>query len=167
MRKSLIISLLFFIGLFHRNAFAQTVFLQTTVPITIPTVLDLQITANTATSANFNSTATLDNGITFSNGTTLTYKSNKAYFITINSQTANFTGGSNPAMPASVIGYKLHTNPTYVALSSTAANLVGALGSESTRGTGTWSIDFLVNPGYLYPAATNYSITIVYTISNL
>jgi len=81
--------------------------------------------------ANFNSTATLDNGITFSNGTILTYMSNKAYFITINSQTANFSGGSSPAMPASVIGYKLHTNPTYVALTSTATNLVGALGSES------------------------------------
>lgn len=166
MQKSYKIFLFLLTGIFQMNAFAQ-VQINTPINITVPTVLDLQITANTATSLNFNTTTLLDNGITLTNATTLTYSSNKAYFITVNSQNANFTGGATPVMPASVVGYKLHTNPTYTALSSTAVPLVGAQGSEVTRGTGTYVLDFFVNPGYAYPPAANYSITIVYTISNL
>ncbi len=166
MRKSLLIFMPLLVGILHMNAFGQT---QSTiaVPITVPTVLDLQITANTATSINFNTTPLITNGITLLNATTLTYKSNKNYYITINSQTANFTGGATPAMPASVVQYRLNGGSTYVGLTATAAPLVASSGTKAGRGTGTYGIDFVINPGYIYPPAANYLITIVYTISNL
>ncbi len=168
MRKSYLFYLLLLMGIFHMNTYAQSNPVTATVTIgPLPTVLDLQITANTATSVNFNTPTALDNGITLLNATILTYSSNEAYFITINSSTANFSGGSSPAMPASVVQYRLNGGSTYTALSSTAVSLKGAQGSEVIRGTGTYGIDFFINPGYTYPPASDYSITIDYTISNL
>jgi len=177
MKKSFLIFLSLFAGLFHINVFAQT---QTSIPIsiTVPTVLALQVTANSANSVTFSNTnpgpgPDLDHGITLTSATTLTYTANMAYFIQINSSTPNFTGGpttgSPPIMPVSVVQYKLHSNSTYIPLSSTPTNLVGAMGSEVTRGTGTYVLDFFINPGYTYAPATAtnpYVITIVYTISN-
>jgi spore coat protein U-like protein len=166
MRKFCLIFSTILVVIFHLDTFGQVNFLTTTVPINISAVLDLGITTNTANTINFNTTTAINNGITLLNATILTYKSNQAYYITINSQTANFTGGATPAMPASVVQYRLNGGSTYVGLSATAAPLVASSGTKAGRGTGTYGLDFFINPGYAYPPAANYLITIVYTISN-
>lgn len=165
MRKLHLIPLFICIGLFQMKATAQ-VQLITTVPITVPTVLDLSLTSGSLNTFNFNTTSLIDLGITLSSATTLTYKSNQAWHVTIAAASANFTSASATPMPASVIQYRLHGSGSYTALSATAVSLLGTTGSPVTRGTGTIVLDFFLNPGYSYAPATDYTMTIKYTITN-
>ncbi|WP_340383754.1 hypothetical protein [Daejeonella sp.] len=149
--------------------FAQTRYLLKTVAITIPTVLDLQIISGANPVVDFNVTSKIDNGIELLAATTFTYRSNKAWFVTIKAGSADFTGGvSGSPMPASVIKYRLNgaTLP-YAPLSNLDQSLLANSGSKNARGTGSASIDFQVNPGYNYPPSQNYSLQVIYTISNL
>ena len=146
------------------KCFGQTYYLQP-VPIDIPEVLVLQPANSPALNFNFNSTTALDNGIIVS-GTTIRYYSNKAWFVTIQSGSANFSGGQGN-MPASVLKFKNSQNSTFTDLSPTAQSLSGTTGAKNTRGTGTIGVDFKMDPGYQNPPANNYSITVTYTISNL
>lgn len=135
------------------------------VPITVPEVLVLQPANSLALNFNFNSTTALDNGIVIS-GTTIRYYSNKAWFVTIQSGSANFSGGQGN-MPASVLKYKNSQSSAFTDLSPTPQPLSGTTGAKNTRGTGTIGVDFKMDPGYQNPPANNYSITVTYTISNL
>jgi hypothetical protein len=164
MRKLYIIQLFICVGLFQMKANAQ-VQLITTVPITVPTVLDLEFKSGQNPSANFSTTAIVDAGITLSPATILTYKSNKAFHVTINAGAANFTSSPSTAttMPASLIQYRITGGSAYTALSTTPASLDGAAGSNA-RGTANISLDYHLNPGYIYEPAL-YTMSIVYTIS--
>lgn len=164
--------LLFFVllpGFFCVDAFAQTRYLTKTVDIIVPTVLNLEVTSGANQIADFNQTNKIDNGIELLGATTLTYKSNKAWFITIKSSSANFTGGvAETPMPASVIQFRVNgSGNSYTPLTASDQSLVATMGSKYPRGTGTTTIDFHINPGYIYPPADNYSLQIIYTISNL
>jgi hypothetical protein len=166
MRKLYIIQLLIYIALFQVKATAQ-VQLITTVPITVPTVLDLEFKSGQNPSANFSTTTIADAGITLSPATILTYKSNKAFHVTIQAGAPNFSSSptTSTIMPPSMIQYRLTGGSTYTALSfTTAASLDGAAGSNA-RSTGNISIDYYLNPGYIYEPAL-YTMNIVYTISN-
>lgn len=149
--------------------FAQTRYLVKTVAITIPTVLDLQILTGANPVVDFNVTSKIDNGIELLAATTFTYRSNKACFVTIRSGSADFTGGvSGSPMSASIIKYRLNgSSMAYTSLSNIDQALIANAGSKSARGTGSESIDFLVDPGYNYPPSQTYSLQLIYTISNL
>jgi hypothetical protein len=151
------------------QAYAQTRYLMKTVTITVPTVLDLQVTSGANPVADFNQTDKIDNGIEIIGATSLTYRSNKAWFATIRAASADFSGGvaGNP-MPASVIQYRISgSGNSYSPVSSIEKTLIAASGSKYPRGTGSTSIDFMVDPGYNYPPAQNYTLQLIYTISNL
>lgn len=150
-----------------QNAFCQTRYLTKTVDVIIPTVLDLTITSGGSQLANFDQTSKLDNGIEYLNATTLTYKSNLAWFVSVKAGSANFSGGpAGNSMPASVIQFRKNPGGTYTPLSTIDAPLSGTTGSKNARGTGTINVDFKINPGYIYAPAQDYSIQIIYTISN-
>lgn len=148
---------------------AQVRYLTKTVTITVPTVLDLQLNTGANQVVDFNMTSKIDAGIELLGATTLTYSTNKAWFVTIKSSTANFSGGDagNP-MPASVIEYRINgSGGAYIPLSSSDQPLLATSAAKSVRGKGSSSLDFRINPGYIYPAAQNYSLQLIYTISNL
>ncbi|HEY0895099.1 MAG TPA: hypothetical protein VGE15_00975 [Sphingobacteriaceae bacterium] len=134
------------------------------VTIMIPEIMVLQPVTSPPLNFDFNSTATLDQGINIT-GTTIRYYSNKSYFVTIQTGSANFSGGSG-TMPVSVLKFKNSQSSIYTDLKSTPQALTGTAGAKLTRGTGTFGIDFRMDPGYQYPPADNYSVTVVYTISN-
>lgn len=134
------------------------------VQIIIPEILVLQPANSPALNFNFNSTTALENGINVT-GTTLRYYSNKSYFVSIQTGSPNFSGGQGN-MPASVLKFKNSQSSTYTDLTSAPKALAGSTGAKLTRGTGTFGVDFRMDPGYQYPPADNYSITVIYTISN-
>lgn len=135
------------------------------VTISIPEILVLEPANSPALNFNFTSTTTLDDGIVV-NGSTIRYYSNKAWCVTIQAGSANFSGGQG-TMPAGVLKFKNSLISTFTDLSSTEQPLSGTSGTKNSRGTGTIGVDFKMAPGYQYPPASNYSITVTYTISNL
>jgi hypothetical protein len=147
----------------HATAQVQV---STTVPITVPTVLDITFTSGQNPSANFNSTTRIDQGIALTNGTIFKYSSNQAFHIAISAASANFSSTSPTPMPASVVQFRRNSTSTYTSLSTTPASLLGTSGATISRGSSSLGIDFLINPGYAYAPATDYSLTINYTISN-
>ena len=165
MRKLFTYFTLIFIGFFAKNAKAQ-VEINTTVPITVPTVLDITFTSGQNVSANFNSTTLIDQGISLTNGTIFKYSSNKAFHITLAATSANFSSSSPTPMPASVVQFRRNGTTTYTTLSTTAASLYGTSGSTIARGTGSVGIDYIINPGYTYAPSSSYLLTLQYTISN-
>lgn len=138
-----------------------------TFSVKIAEVLDLAVTSGASTTFDFNSIAKIDNGIETLNAVTLTYKSNKPWFINVTANSANFTGSSPTPMPASVVQFKLNGTGTYVPLSTTPTSLSGTSAAKNARGTATLGVDYKVNPGYSYAPATDYGMVITYTISNL
>lgn len=161
--------ILLLVGSLNSEIFSQTRYLTKTVDIIVPTVLNLEVTSGANQIVDFNQTSKIDNGIELLGATTLTYKSNKAWFITIKAGSSDFTGGlAGSPMPASVIKYRVNgSGNSYVPLSAIEQSLVATTGSKYPRGIGTTTIDFNINPGYIYPPADTYSLQIIYTISNL
>lgn len=138
-----------------------------TFSVKIAEVLDLAVTSGATTTFDFNSIAKIDAGIETQNAVTLTYKSNKPWFINVTANSANFTGASPTPMPASVVEFKLNGTNTYTPLSTTPTSLSGTSASKNARGTATIGVDYKVNPGYTYAPANDYGMVITYTISNL
>ena len=138
-----------------------------TFSVKISEVLDLAVTSGATNTFDFNSIAKLDAGIETANAVTLTYKSNKPWFININANSANFTGASPTPMPASVVQYKLNGAGSYTTLSTTPTSLSGTSLAKNARGTATIGVDYKVNPGYTYAPAQDYGLVVTYTISNL
>ncbi|MEJ6980511.1 hypothetical protein WG906_08625 [Pedobacter sp. P351] len=135
--------------------------------VKISEVLDLAVTSGASNTFDFNSIAKIDAGIETLNAVSLTYKSNKPWFVNVNANTADFTGSSPTAMPASVIQFRLNGNPSYSTLSTVPASLSGTSAAKNARGTASIGIDYKVNPGYTYAPAQDYGMVITYTISNL
>lgn len=170
MRKNILPCLfaLFFIAIYTQAA-AQNRYLTKAITITIPTVLELELSSGASVTADFNQSVKLDNGLELLNASIITYKSNKSWFATIKAANPYFGGGDvSTPMPASVIQYRLNgSGMAYINLSDTEQILMGSSSAKLDRGRGTGSIDFKINPGYIYPPATDYNLQVIYTISNL
>lgn len=137
-----------------------------TFAVKISEVLDLAVTSGSTVTFDFNSIAKLDAGIETLNAVQLTYKSNKPWFVTLNANTANFTG-TVTNMPASVIQYRLNGNTgAYTPLSTVPSALTGSSSTKNAIGSSTIGVDYKLNPGYNYAPATDYGMVITYTISN-
>jgi hypothetical protein len=130
--------------------------------LTIVQLMYLSVTSAPSVDFNFSTISNLDQGIEKTGAVTLTFRSNKQWLVTIQAQgTGNFTGGSVP-MHASILKYRLGGTSTYTSLTTTAAPVTS---SGMPRGAGTIGVDYKMNPGYVY-APANYSLTILYTLSN-
>ena len=136
-----------------------------TLGVQISQVLDLAVTTGSAITFNFNSIAVLDAGISQTGAVTLTYRSNQPWYVNVQANTANFSGSSPTPMPCSVIQYRLNGTSTYTTLTTSPTSLTGTTSSKNARGTGTIGVDYKVTPGYIYAPATDYSLTITYTIT--
>jgi spore coat protein U-like protein len=138
-----------------------------TFAVKISEVLDLAVTSGASNTFDFNSIAKLDAGIETTNAVTLTYKSNKPWFVNVKANSATFTGSSVTPMPISVVQFKLNGGGSYTTLSETPTSLSGTSLAKNSRGTATLGVDYKVNPGYTYAPAADYGLEITYTISNL
>jgi hypothetical protein len=131
------------------------------VAVTIATVTEL--TANNTNLATFAFTngSELETGLTQPNAVTLAYKSNKITKIQIKALgSGTFTGGSGD-MPVNVISYKKNGAGSFVPLTTTATDLSASLG----KGSSSFGVDYKITPGLQYDPATNYAVTIEYTIT--
>lgn len=134
------------------------------IGILIPEIVVLQPDVSPPLTFDFSSTTALDNGMTIT-GTSLRYYSNKSFYVLIQAGSDFFSGGQG-SMPASVLKYKTGQSASFTDLTSGPVPLTGSPASKRSRGTGTFTLDFRMDPGYLHPPADNYSITIVYTLTN-
>ncbi len=164
MKRLRIICLFVLIGTMAPGTLRAQTYAAVPVSIVISEILILQPDASPALNFDFSSTTALDNGINIT-GTTLRYYSNKSYFVMIQAGSAHFSGGQGN-MPASVLKFRTTLAPGFTDLTSAPEPLAGTTGVRLTRGTGTFGVDFRMDPGYAYPPADNYSITVIYTISN-
>jgi len=170
--KKILLAGSFIIASLLLNNTAEAQVLGTSAPtgtfaVKISEVLDLAVTSGSTTTFDFNTIAKIDAGIETLNAVTLTYKSNKPWFVNVSAGSANFTGSSITPMPASVVQFKLNGASTYSTLSATPASLSGTSAAKNTRGTSTIGVDYKVNPGYDYAPAQDYGMVITYTISSL
>jgi hypothetical protein len=133
--------------------------------VQISQVLDLSVTSGSSLTFNFNSIASIDAGIQQLGAVTLTYRSNQPWYVNVQANTANFGGTSPTPMPCSVIQYRLNGGSSYTTLTTSPTSLTGTTSSKNARGTGTIGVDYKVNPGYAYAPATDYNLTITYTIT--
>jgi hypothetical protein len=140
-----------------------------TVTAKIP--VSLQLSVSSGASVNFDFTgkvSQLATGIEQLNAVSLSYSSNLPWFVTINASGANFSGGSatNP-MPSSALQVKNGAGGNYTSLGTTPISLSGTTGSKIPPGAGTIGVDMKLRPGPTATPASNYSLGITYTISNL
>ena len=139
------------------------------ITIKVPEALSLSVTGGSSVDFDFTSDLTLlTSGIEKINAVTLTYQSNRPWFLNINATTANFNGGdgSNP-MPSSIIQFKNTAGGTYVPLSTTSVSLSGTTDAKNPKGSSTVGIDYKITPGLSYPPSSDYTIGVTYTISTI
>ncbi|HYK76376.1 MAG TPA: hypothetical protein VEV16_05320 [Daejeonella sp.] len=166
--KKLILVTLSIVLFYAATSKAQTKTATGTFAVKISEIIDLTVSSGNALTFDFNDMSKLDNGIEQLNAVTLTSKSNQPWFVSVKANAANFTGGDvTTPMPASVIKFKNADGGTYLPLSTTDAALSGTAGSKNPRGTSTIKVDYRLDPGYAYGPASDYAMTITYTISKL
>ncbi len=137
--------------------------------VKVPEALSLAVTTGNSIDFDFTSNLTLlTTGIEKINAVSLTYQSNKAWFLNINATTNNFSGGdgANP-MPSSIIQFKNTDGGTYVPLSTTSVSLSGSTGAKNPKGASTVGVDYKITPGLNYPPSADYTIGVTYTISTM
>ncbi len=137
--------------------------------VKVPEALSLAVTTGNSIDFDFTSNLTLlTTGIEKLNAVSLTYQSNKAWFLNINATTNNFSGGdgANP-MPSSIIQFKNTDGGTYVPLSTTSVSLSGSTGAKNPKGASTVGVDYKITPGLNYPPSADYTIGVTYTISTM
>jgi hypothetical protein len=139
------------------------------ITVKIPEALSLAVTAGNSVDFDFTSDLSLlTTGIEKINAVTLTYQSNKPWFLNINAASANFSGGdgSNP-MPASIIQFKNSAGGTYSPLSTNSVSLSGSTGAKNPKGSSTVGVDYKITPGLTFQPSSDYNISITYTISTI
>lgn len=137
--------------------------------VKVPEALSLAVTTGNTIDFDFTSNLTLlTTGIEKLNAVSLTYQSNKPWFLNINATTNNFSGGdgANP-MPSSIIQFKNTDGGTYVPLSTTSVSLSGSTGAKNPKGASTVGVDYKLTPGLNYPPSSDYTIGVTYTISTM
>lgn len=133
------------------------------VAVTIATVTELTANNTLLTPFAFTTGAELESGITKANAVNLAYKSNKPTKITIKALGTGFfssTAGSTD-MPVSVIQWKKNGAGSPVALSTTAADL----SASQAKGSSNFGVDYIITPGLQYNPASDYTVTIEYTLT--
>ena len=164
-KKSVFILFFIFIS---SVAFAQKT-ATSIITIKVPEALSLSVSGGTSVDFDFTSDVTLlTAGIEKINAVTLTYQSNKPWFLNINATAANFNGGdgANP-MPSSIIQFKNTSGGTYVPLSTTSVSLSGTTDAKNPKGSSTVGVDYKITPGLNYSPSSDYSIGVTYTISTI
>lgn len=139
------------------------------ITVKVPEALSLSVSAGSSVDFDFTNDLTLlTSGIEKLNAVTLTYQSNKPWFLNINATAINFNGGdgANP-MPSSIIQFKNNDGGTYMPLSTTSVSLSGATGAKNAKGSSTVGVDYKITPGLNYPPSSDYSIGVTYTISTM
>lgn len=163
-RILLTISLLALILSIKTEAKAQV---SATSPIAVSIATVTELTANNTTLSPFVFTTGADllAGLTQANAVNLAYKSNKQTTITIKAQGTGFfsstTGSSD--MPVSVISWKKNGVGSFVPLSTTATVLSGS----QAKGSDNFGVDYKITPTLAYDPATDYNVTIEYTLTAL
>jgi hypothetical protein len=90
------------------------------------------------------------------------------WYVSISASSANFSGGSATSpMPASALMVKNDASGNYSALSTTPVSLSGTTGSKIAPGAGSIGVDMKLRPGPTVTPASNYSLGITYTLSDL
>jgi hypothetical protein len=141
----------------------------TTIALKVPEVIVLEVASGNSIEFDFTSDlSSLVTGIEKLNAVVLTYKSNVPWFLTVNATSATFNGGdpANP-IPASIVQFRENGASNYIAVSMVPASVKGTSTAKNPRGQSTVGIDYKITPGYNYPAASDYSIGITYTISGV
>jgi hypothetical protein len=133
------------------------------VSVTIATVTELTANNTLLVPFAFTTGAELLTGITKANAVNLAYKSNKETTITIKAIGTGFftsTAGSTD-MPVSVVEWKKNGVGSFVPLSTTAATL----SASQAKGSADFGVDYKITPTLAYDPATDYSVTIEYTLT--
>jgi len=137
--------------------------------VKVPEALSLAVSVGNTVDFDFTDNPTLlTAGIEKINAVSLSYQSNKPWFLNINASTNNFNGGdgANP-MPSSIIQFKKTDGGTYIPLSTTSVSLSGTTGAKNEKGSSTVGVDYKIIPGLNYPPSADYSIGVTYTISTM
>lgn len=166
LKRKIPVIIFFLIG--SSTAFSQKT-ATSIITVKVPEALSLAVSAGNTVDFDFTSNLTLlTTGIEKINAVSLTYQSNKAWFLNINATTNNFNGGdgSNP-MPSSIIQFKKTDGGTYMPLSTTSVSLSGTTGAKNVKGSSTVGVDYKITPGLNYPPSADYSIGVTYTISTI
>ena len=134
--------------------------------IDIGTVMNVAL-SNQAATPSFTTAANYTSGKTTLNYTTVAVKSNVDWIISLKAQSALFTPqtvGASNNMPASVLGFRVNGNPTFITMTTTSQTLkMGSNGNAALAGN-TFNIDMFFNPGFNY-AGGLYNISILYTLT--
>lgn len=131
------------------------------VAVTIATVTELTADNNNLATFAFSNGSELETGITQANAVTIGYKSNKVTKVLIKASTSTFSGGSGD-MPVGVVSYKKNGAGSFVALTATDANL----STSQAKGSSSFGVDYKITPGLTYNPATDYAVTIEYTLTS-
>ncbi|MDB5230021.1 MAG: hypothetical protein JWN76_826 [Chitinophagaceae bacterium] len=147
------------LGMAKAQSFSGTI----TPDVTIPAFTNVIISSTTSATVPFSTTNDYLNGITVLNFNSFQVRCNKSWQFTIQTTTANFTGGTS-TIPASIVGVRLNGGNSFYPLSTTVLILKsGTLGDVTATGH-SFSIDVSANPGFNYNGGT-YSIGLQYTLT--
>ncbi|MBS1771836.1 MAG: hypothetical protein JST82_03175 [Bacteroidetes bacterium] len=134
--------------------------------IDVYTVMNISFT-NLAGVVSFNTPDDYNSGQTLTNAAAIAVKSNALWVITISAQSQYFqamSGGASTTMPASIAGFRLNGNTSWIQLSTNSQTLkTGSRGNTTVSGN-TFNIDMNINPGFSYSGGI-YNIGVLYTIS--
>lgn len=152
-----------FLGLQTNSAIAQTNVQTSNVAVTIATVTELTANNTALATFAFTNASQLETGISQTNAVTLSYKSNKTTKISIKALGSGFfssTTGSTD-MPVSVLQWKKNGVGDFTNLSTTSADL----STSQAKGSSSFGIDYKITPGLTYNPASDYAVTIEYTLT--
>lgn len=162
--KKILLTTALFASLFIINAVsakAQDSTAVSNVAVTIATVTELTADNNNLATFAFTNGSELETGITQTNAVTIGYKSNKVTKVLIKASTSTFSGGAGD-MPVGVVSYKKNGAGSFVALTATDANL----STSQAKGSSSFGVDYKITPGLAYNPATDYAVTIEYTLTS-
>jgi len=136
--------------------------------LTMPSLLSLTMAGFTSgSSMTLNAPAdisdfTAGNTITVpTNGPTFTVKSNRAYKVQISAAANAFTTGTGYAKPAADIGWSTTSGSGYVALSTTAADIVSG---GATAGSSSVGLFYQTTYRLLQDVPGGYSLDVKFTL---
>lgn len=135
---------------------------------TIQTVMVMSLIENNPGTVNFNSSNQYSNGYTISNFNSISIKSNMPWNLTVSSATSYFSASgtySSPDMPASVIGFSVSGNPSYVMLNTSQQLLATGNRGNTNKPGNSFDLDFMANPGYNYGPGI-YNLNVIYTLTS-
>ena len=131
------------------------------IAVTIATVTELTADNSALATFAFANGNQLATGITQSSAVTLSYKSNKSTKVFIKALGGEFFSGGAGDMPIGVINYKKNGAGSFIALTTDDVDLSGTL----AKGASSFGIDYKITPGLTYDPATDYAVTIQYTLT--